>query len=294
MAAKHTYEESSDGKVYLFVVGTTKGGTSTLHLWLNQHPRIELASKKELHFFCKCPAPHLRSANDLGEYQALLSTSAQVAGEASPCYLFYPHTPLEISHTYPQARILASLRDPVERFWSHYLMNEIYRPTGLAPEAVLERCILQGRTNALDDLFGVGLYREQVERYISVFGENFRVLFLEEIEEDPVGTFNSIVEFLSLDPFSPRTTTRDKQYTEPRGRLGHLFLRNPTIRRAGVRVLPPKARRALRTKVLGRPSKPPMPGGLKHRLRDLYYDDCRDLADLLGRELPWKWVREGS
>jgi hypothetical protein len=290
MATKRTDDEGSNAKIYLFVAGTTKGGTSTLHLWLNQHPRIELASRKELHFFCECPAPHLRAASGLSEYQALLTTNAKVAGEASPCYLFYPETPHKIIRTYPEARILASLRDPVQRFWSHYLMNEIYRPTGLTPEAVLERCILRGRTNALDDLFGVGLYRAQVERYMAIFGENFRVLFLEEMEGDPTGTLNSVVEFLRLDPFTLRTATRDKQYTEPKGRLGHFFLRNPSIRKAGVRVLPPTARRLLRTKVLGRPTKPPMPAGLKNRLQDLYYDDCRDLANLLGRELPWGWV----
>ena len=293
LAIKRT-DNPREPRVYLFIVGTTKGGTSTLHLWLNQHPRISLASRKELHFFCKCPAPHLRAARDLDEYHALLSTNAEVAGEASPCYLFYPHTPRELITTFPHARVLASLRDPVERFWSHYLMNEIYRPTGLAPEAVLEKCLSQGRTNALEDLFGVGLYREQVERYAAIFGENFRVVFLEEMEEDPRSTLDSIVEFLRLEPFTLSRTVRDKQYTEPRGRVGHLLLRTPSIRKVGVWVLPPPARRVLRTRILGRPTKPPMPAGLKMRLQELYYDDCRDLANLLGRDIPWKWVRSGA
>ena len=275
----------------VFLAGTTKGGTSTLYLWLNQHPKIALSKVKELHYFCECPAEHLRVAASLGEYQAFLSTEAPVTGEASPCYLFYPSTPEKIAAQYPEAVILISLRDPVERFWSHYLMNEIYRPTGLSAEAVLEGCLRRGRTDALEDIFGVGLYRHQVERYRETFGrERVKVTFLEEMEADPDRTIESLFGFLGLEPVSVNTAIRDKQYVEPRGAVGEMFLRKPAIRRLGVRLIPSTARRMLRTRVLGTPSKPAMPASLRERLQALYRDDASALGADLGRELPWEWL----
>jgi hypothetical protein len=276
----------------VFLAGTTKGGTSTLHLWLNQHPQIELSKRKELHYFCECPAPHLRAADNFGDYTKLFSENAPVTGESSPCYLFYPKTPTNIASQYPDALILISLRDPVERFWSHYLMNEIYRPTGMSPEAVLEACLTRGRTNAIEDILGVGLYRDQVDRYSDTFGrDRLKVIFLEDMESDPAGTVESVFKFLDLEPVPVNTAIRDKQYAEPRGPVGRMFLRTPQVRRIGVRLIPPPARRWLRTRILGVPSKPPMPPALRQRLQALYRDDCLALEESLGRALPWKWLR---
>jgi hypothetical protein len=67
----------------LFIAGTTKGGTSSLRMWLGQHPQISLSEPKELHFFCGCPNPELRAAADLDEYLAFFPES-EVRGEASP------------------------------------------------------------------------------------------------------------------------------------------------------------------------------------------------------------------
>ena len=278
---------------HVFLAGTTKGGTSTLHLWLNQHPQIELSRRKELHYFCQCPAPHLRVADTFADYTGFFSETAPITGESSPCYLFYPQTPIDIAARYPEALILISLRDPVERFWSHYLMNEIYRPTGMAPEAVLDACLTRGRTNALEDLFGVGLYRDQIERYSTTFGrDHLKVTLLEEMESDPAGTVEAVFKFLDVEPVPVNTAIRDKQYAEPRGSIGRIFLRTPAVRGAGVRLVPPPARRWLRTRILGTPRKPPMPSVLRQRLQDLYRGDCLALEDDLGTALPWRWLTQ--
>ncbi len=275
---------------YLFMVGTTKGGTSSLHLWLNQHPDIALSRRKELHFFCSCPAPHLRAASTYEEYLTHLTTNVPVTGESSPCYLYYPETPQHIYQRFPSARILVSLRDPVERYWSHYLMNDIYRPTGLDAITVLDRCLEQGRSDALNDLFGLGLYCEQLQRYMSVFGPpRMKVIFLEELESDAEATLTSVFDFLELPTVQVDTRVRDKQYVEPRGTVGQIALRNPTIRKIGVRLSPSPLRRFLRTKVLGAPEKPPIPAELSSRLAELYREESRQLEELLGRRVPWRW-----
>jgi hypothetical protein len=280
----------------LMIAGTTKGGTSTLHLWLRQHPDIALTKRKELHFWCGCPDADLQAADDLAQYLRMFE-DAPVRGESSPCYLYYQGLPEKLNDAFPDVKILVSLRDPVERFWSHYLMNEIYRPTGLTAAQVLQQNLSDGRSNALDDLFGMGLYASQLERFLNVFGrQRVFVTFLEHMASAPDRVVGDVLSFLELPlPLHPiDTSVRDKVYVEPKGVVGRLTLRNPTARRLGVAVLPPSARRFLRTRWLGTADeKPSLDPELKSSLRSLYTEDSVRLEELLG-PLPWAWHRSDT
>jgi hypothetical protein len=273
-----------------FLVGTTKGGTSTLTAWLRQHPDIALPKRKELHFYCECP-PGLRAAQTDAEYLKMMG-SGKVVGEASPCYLYYPVTSNRLREEFPDSKILVSLRDPVERFWSHYLMNEVYRTSGQSAERALDQNLSRGRSNAVEDLVGMGYYGEQIERYRSLFpGERVEIVYLEDIASHPEQVARKVLDFLEV-PHTPiDTDVRDKVYVEPRGRLGQLFLRTPSLRRAGARVLPHQLRRGLRTRLLGSAdAKPEMSLTLQERLQHLYREDSRRLETLVGG-LPWSWHR---
>lgn len=274
-----------------FLVGTTKGGTSSLDLWLRRHPDVATPARKEMHFFCRCPNPKLRAADTRDAYLAAFPP-ARAVGESSPCYLYYPDIPMRLAE-FPGSRIVVSLRDPAERFWSHHLMNEIYRPSGLTAEGVLERNLADGRSNALEDLFGMGLYGEQMARYSAVFGpERILVLFLEETAPEPDAAMRHLQVFLGLDPKDLDTSARDKQHVEPRGPMGRILLRNPKMRRIGNAVLSPSVRRFLKTRVLGDPdAKPSLPSDLRQRLETLYSPDSLRLEQLIGRPLPWGWHR---
>ena len=276
-----------------FIIGTTKGGTSSLHLWLNQHPNISLSRPKELHFFCACPNPALRVSSGWDDYLDRFAENT-IRGEASPCYLYDKATAEVISERFPQAKLLVSLRDPAERFWSHYLMNEVYRPTRLPPEEVLEQNLRDGHSDALNDLFGMGLYGRQLGDYFEVTGrDRIHVTYLERLDQDPAEEIDAILGFLGVPKLSPDTNVQDKQYVEPRGRVGRFFLRNPRVRRLGVAVLPSSIRRHLRTRLLGSASgKPQIPVPLEEQLRDLYTEDSRVLEDMLGHPLPWRWHTE--
>jgi len=273
-----------------FLVGTTKGGTSTLHRWLIQHPDIYLPARKELHYFCECPDRGLnaiRRADDYGE--VFQDATEPVVGEATPCYMYYPGVATAIKNAYPDSRILISLRDPAERFWSHYLMNEIYLPTGKSADQILDMNLRGESKTALDDLLGVGMYHQQVERFFSTFGQDHVfVTFLEDIAANPAAVSRDIQRFLRVDEVELNTSERDKQYVAPRNSIGRLALRNPTIRKAGVTLLPWRVRRFLRTRVLGDPDlKPQLSPALRERLQELYREDNLRLETLLGRSLPW-------
>jgi Sulfotransferase domain len=108
------------------IIGTQKGGTTSLYSHLIRHPQVLRASTKEVHFFDE----HF----DRGEgwYRGHFPTEAHCAlvrrlhgsaltGEASTCYLYHPASPPRVAQMLPRARLLVLLRDPVERVYSHYL-----------------------------------------------------------------------------------------------------------------------------------------------------------------------------
>lgn len=285
------------GPPNFFLIGTTKGGTSTLHVWLRQHPDVYMPARKELHFFCSCPNPRLQAVDTTEAYRNLFHRrGTAVSGEASPCYMYYPDVAKLLRDFSPSARILISLRDPVERFWSHYLMHEFYNPSGRSPHQVIEECLAGERTTAINDLVGLGMYAEQVARMIDAFGpERVLITFLEHIAIAPDRVYEAIVEFLGIAPSPVDLTKKDKQYVEPRGRLGKLALRNRLVRRIGITALPPAVRRYLRARWLGDPTrKPPVPRDIERKLRRLYRQQMLQLESDLDENLPFDWHRQKS
>lgn len=108
------------------LVGTKRGGTTSLWNNLLRHPQIlgmypESRGLKSTNYFFKHHGESVRW------YRSHFPTEASrrragsgVTGEASPYYMYGPHIPRQLAETVPSARILVLLRDPVERAFSHY------------------------------------------------------------------------------------------------------------------------------------------------------------------------------
>src|SRR5215210_506392 len=104
------------------ILGTEKGGTSTLYWTLCQHPLIEPATKKEVHFFDSRKWFEKDVRWYRSQFPALPPGDGPktVTGEASPYYLLHPHTPRRAFVTVPEAKLIALLRNPVDRAYSAY------------------------------------------------------------------------------------------------------------------------------------------------------------------------------
>lgn len=115
------------------VAGAQKAGTTALAQFLAAHPRIRVASVKEVHLFDApnySPSwtpreideryrPHFDSADfERGGGNGLL------LGEATPIYLFLPEVAAELKRYNPELRVIVLLRDPVRRAISHYHMEK--------------------------------------------------------------------------------------------------------------------------------------------------------------------------
>ncbi len=123
-----------------FVIGAARSGTTSLYHYLKQHPQIYISPVKEPRFFAfKGVADNLdsyyepsgsdivkESITSFEAYCALFQgvSCEKAIGEASPLYLWSSKACENIHQTIPDAKLIAILRDPVERAFSHFLLNK--------------------------------------------------------------------------------------------------------------------------------------------------------------------------
>ena len=105
------------------ILGTQKGGTTSLYRWLGQHPQVVEASRKEVHYFdinySKGENWYRSHFPRPGELE-----DGQITGEGSPYYMCVPHAPARIAKLLPEVPLIVLLRNPVERAISHYFHSQ--------------------------------------------------------------------------------------------------------------------------------------------------------------------------
>lgn len=127
------------------IVGAQRAGTTSLFRALLRHPGvIAPVRRKEAHFF-----DH-RYRSGLSAYRAEFPTSmarrrreevigfAPITGEATPYYLFHPLAPSRVATSLPDVKIVVMLRDPVTRAYSHYRHSVAWDFEPLSFEDALE------------------------------------------------------------------------------------------------------------------------------------------------------------
>jgi Sulfotransferase domain len=282
----------------LFIAGAPRCGTSSLHSWLQAIPGIYMSRIKEPNFFSRAVIaddhPLVKPIRDESEYLALFSGAgtATILGEASPNYLEDPEAPFHIARKSPRAKVLVSLRDPVERLYSHYLMLRNNRPALGSFVEEIERGLAQQDNPRLAVLVpSTGLYTEHVSRYRQVFGESrFKVLIFEELMADVPGAIREILTFLGIEhEIGDFTEPAQRQYSEVRGPLVRFLFGNRSISRFVEASVPYRLRKFVRNALLVKQApKPRMDPKAREVLVRYYRDDVRRLEVLLGRRLPWR------
>lgn len=105
------------------IIGTKKGGTSLLYRLLTEHPLFEPAATKELHFFDNRFSEGLSWYGQHFPTRKCVDGRQTVSGEATPSYLLNPLVSERMAKTIPDAKLIALLRNPVDRAYSHYQMG---------------------------------------------------------------------------------------------------------------------------------------------------------------------------
>ena len=285
----------------LFIAGAPRCGTSSLHAYLQEIPGIFMSRIKEPNYFSRVVIgeshPMVKPIRDLERYLRLFDGAgdAKVIGEATPFYLEDPEAPGLIHDTVPEARIILSLRDPVDRLFSHYLMMRNNRPVmGSFMEEIERGLAMQGDRDSAVLAPTTGLYSRQVARYLRVFGEGrVYVLILEEWARDVPRALTEVLRFLGVDyDCEALTGLPQRGYAEARGPVVRYLFGNRTISRATEAMVPYRLRKLVRNAFLmKRVPKPQMNEEAREFLVQYYREDVRRLELLLGRRLPWRNFR---
>jgi len=187
------------------IIGAQKAGTTSLFHYLNNHPDVGPAWRKEIHFFDRW------YSNGLDWYRAHfpLYAEATITGEGSTNYLQHPDAPLRMRHCIPNAKLIVMLRNPVDRAYSQHQMNVRKGIETLSFEDALEAepYRLQNQPDCLSTEWRVasyltrGLYASQLQRWLDQFPqEQLLVIKSEEFFEDPDKEFRRVLAFLDLEP----------------------------------------------------------------------------------------------
>ena len=182
------------------VLGTQKGGTTTLQQLLIQHPGVCLAPGKEVHYFSK----HWDQPTAWYASHYAGAAPQQRCGDITPFYLFHPQAPKRIHSLLPNAQLIVLLRDPVERALSQYFHSVRLGFETLPLEDALdaeEERLSTGKLQHLQEHSYVSRsrYLEQLDRYLELFpGRQLLMLQSETLFADPTATWRQIEAFLDL------------------------------------------------------------------------------------------------
>jgi hypothetical protein len=238
------------------VIGTQRGGTSYFYkLLTTKHSLVREAAAKELHFFDNKFAEGVRWYRRCFSEGERIDGHRTITGEASPSYLFDPQVPERMARIVPETRLIALLRNPVDRAYSHYQMEVRRGKESRSFEEATQEDMssAEGEGSIVDARYAYlrrGLYAEQLERF-SFFANRNRLLVVK-----------------SEDLFTRRLEVLERAWR---------FLRLPPFESTLAPHAPPP----------GRPTYEPMDPDTRRRLEGFFAPYNERLYDLLSTDFGW-------
>lgn len=254
-----------------FIVGAAKSGSTALQEMLNRHPNIYMSPIKEPHYFSddiinndfitlnknlkkqriefdsegNIISRHQLYINNEDDYLTLFKASCEnhkILGEASVSYLYSKVAAKNIYKFNPNSKIIIIIRNPIERAFSHFLMdlrfgNSKHTNFIAAVKSDFEK---KNKGWGISHLYvELGLYFSQIQRYFEFFPkEQIRIYSYEEFKKNNQIIIEDICKFLELPVISIDTNNNAnkamvfknnylrKTYTKLRPLLGKVIPSN--------------------------------------------------------------------
>ena len=280
------------------IIGAMKSGTTALYYYLEQHPEIYMSPVKEPNFFSSQEQENAADAvTNIGTYQDLFrgGSGKKALGEASHSYLYEPRAAAEIKRYVPEAKLIAILRNPIDRAYSHFLhmVRSGTEPLDDFAQALREEEVGTHKERTFQDYIGRGLYYNQLKRYFGTFPqEQVRVYLYEDLSGAPISTVQDAFRFLKVDDsFVPDVSLRRNVSGQPKYKtLDGLLRRQSRIKHAAKIYLPARMRWRLsktfddlKTRNLAEP--PPVQSKVRRHLIGVYREDILKVQELIHRDL---------
>lgn len=283
-------------KPTFFIIGAPKAGTTSLYYYLNKHPQVLMSSIKEPNFFAyeDLQADKLYYKDDsIGDEKSYLSLFTnksnkefKAVGEASVCYLFYHKSAQRIYNFNPEARILIMLRHPLERSWSHYLMDyKLNYVKDKFDDIALRRVNGHRNNQHYQQYVQLSLYASQIEAYLKVFPKH-QIFFglYDELKSNPQELFNKICRFLDIDTLPLAEKTAYNSAEVPRNDFIKSIYATDALRRGVKKLLGSQHSRKIKSILFKKPDLQPEMQ-TKETLNKLFADDLRKTEQLTGLNL---------
>jgi hypothetical protein len=235
------------------IIGAAKGGTTSLYAWLGAHPFVRPATQKQVHYYDENLRRGLawyRSHFPLeGERAAFERENSRpfLTGEATPTYLSYGfRTAGRIARDVPDVKLIVTLRNPVDRAYSHYQMVRRWKgePLPFEQAVAAEELRLAGELDRMRAdsrvrswpyrnwaYLGRSRYADEIEPWFEHFPrERFLFIKAEELSTNPAATVGVVHDFLGLPSDSLQELPRlnvaepyEPMAPETRAKLGEYF-----------------------------------------------------------------------
>lgn len=281
-----------------------KSGTTALFHILIQHPQV-YGKHKEPHFFSYegesvVPSPNIITS--LESYQGLFKdvTNEIAIGEASPSYLVHPKAATNIKYYIPDAKLIAILRNPVERaysqYWHQFTAKKESCPNFIEAFRKDDINFSQKKNFWWRSYKYQGLYIQHLNRYLRLFNRKQLGIYLyDDFKSNPQKLMREIFQFLGVDEsFTPIIKHGSAKTGKPKSKLLYNLMKKPNVLVRGIRpMIPSNFRRSLKLYIQNNNIvKQPLSPEIYKSIIPFFEEDIQKLEDLLQRDLS-NWLCYG-
>ncbi len=283
-------------KVDFIGIGSLKAATSSVAQLLHEHPEICISVPKEIRYFntyFRDQEYNKNSNKSLTWYHGHFKHCAinSIKGEFSPNYLTDKDAPRRIFETFPEAKLILCIRNPVNRAYSDYQMLKHYT----FRESLSFSQAIRKNPKYLEN----GSYAKHLERYLEYFDlKNIQVVKFEDFKKNPINEIQKLYHFLGAEPNYLPNLDAQKSNTAKQTKfkifrkLEYKTKRIVASRGGGkfINYLKEKNVHHLLRKLYTKPlSYPPMNEGDARWLKSQLIEDIEKLEQLLNMDLQsWK------
>lgn len=220
------------------IIGGNRCGTAALYEYLCGHPCFAPSFHREVHFFERHFTKGLRwyrahFPSRLYKYYITRTTDKRfITGEATTYYIFHPHAPHRIKEVVPRAKLIALLRNPVDRAYAQYHQKIRKGHESLSFEAAIEaeperlkgereKMLASEAYNSFNyrhySYLARGIYVDQLAHWLKLFPkEQLLILRSEDLRADPCGVLKGVLKFLELPDWEPKVENNYGQAEYPK------------------------------------------------------------------------------
>ncbi|MCM3904239.1 MAG: sulfotransferase [Pyrinomonadaceae bacterium] len=196
----------------------------------------------------------------------------------------------------PDVKLIAILRHPVDRAYSHYVMlkRDGFEHLSFTEALAAEDQRVADRWNHRWHLRRRGFYAAQLKQYFDLFKrEQLRIYLYDNFTDDTLAVLQDIFRFLDVDDsFIPDTTEHHNESRIPRSPALHAFLvESRTAKNLIKPLIPFELRQRIKGDIERRNLvKPPLSAELRRNLIKIFREDIVKLQDMLQRDLS-HWLK---